>query len=89
MNIVTGVLVYSITWWMVLFCVLPLGVERAEKVQGGNDPGAPKNPQLLRKVILTTLITAIVFAGIYALVASKLVQFPKLEPAKPMTMSRD
>ena len=32
------------------------------------DPGAPKNPQIRKKFLITTLITSIIFALIYYLV---------------------
>ena len=32
------------------------------------DPGAPKNPNIAKKFILTTLITSIIFTVIYYLV---------------------
>ena len=32
------------------------------------DPGAPKNPEIAKKFIITTLITTIIFAVIYYLV---------------------
>ena len=35
---------------------------------GGMDPGAPKNPQIRKKFLITTLITSIIFAVIYYLV---------------------
>ena len=33
----------------------------------GNDPGAPKNPKIAKKFLITTLITSIIFAVIYYL----------------------
>ena len=50
-----------------LFAVLPIGVEsqRAEDVLPGTDPGAPRQPRLLRTAILTSLIAAVLFAGVY------------------------
>ena len=33
-----------------------------------NDPGAPENPKLLKKVVITTLFNTIIFVVIYLLV---------------------
>ena len=41
MNWITGVVVYFLIWWLVLFAVLPWGVQREENPQPGHDPGAP------------------------------------------------
>ena len=35
---------------------------------GGIDPGAPKNPKITKKFLITTLITSIIFGVIYYLV---------------------
>lgn len=52
--------VFVMTWWMVFFAVLPFGVRgQAEmnQVAPGTEPGAPLNPDLKRKAILTTYIS--------------------------------
>ena len=38
----TGVTVYLVIWWTVLFAVLPLGVRRVENPGRGEDRGAPR-----------------------------------------------
>jgi predicted secreted protein len=56
----TAFAIYFVIWWIVLFAVLPWGVRsQAEsgEVVPGSDPGAPKLPRLLVKVIWTTLIS--------------------------------
>lgn len=62
--------VYFVIWWVVLFCVLPLNIQsQAEKgeVTAGTEPGAPVSPQLGRKALITSAISLVVFAGVYAL----------------------
>jgi predicted secreted protein len=51
-------------WFLSLFCLLPVGL-------GEVDPntGAPKSPQLLRKMGWATIIAVVVFAVFYALIA--------------------
>lgn len=46
-------------WWVVLFMVLPFGV-RTENPEKGHDAGAPQKPYLLRKFIITTVISLFV-----------------------------
>jgi predicted secreted protein len=75
MNWVTGLLVYIVTWWLVLFCVLPLGVRQNADVPEGHDPGAPANPRLGFKALLTTAIAGLVFGLIYLVVTSDLISF--------------
>jgi predicted secreted protein len=52
----------------VLFSVLPFGVRSQHEegpVEAGHDPGAPVHPQLLKKALWTTLISGVIFAGVY------------------------
>jgi predicted secreted protein len=75
MNWVEGVVVYTIIWWLVIFCVLPIGVRRAGEEHLGHDAGAPANPRLKFKVLLTTGITTVLFVIIYLVVASPYLSF--------------
>jgi predicted secreted protein len=63
----TALAIYFVAWWIVLFLVLPFGVRSQHEdgaVSPGTDPGAPVVPWLLRRVILTTIITA-VLCGVF------------------------
>ncbi len=51
------IVIFVIIWWLVLFTILPIGVRREDDVIQGNDPGAPKNPMLKKKIIYTTIIS--------------------------------
>ena len=66
MNLETSLATYLIVWWVVLFSVLPVGVvshaEAGIEAPGGGDPASPVNPNLKRKFITTTWISALVFA---------------------------
>ena len=44
------IVIFVIVWWLVLFLLLPIGIQRDENVSKGNDPGAPKNPMLKKKL---------------------------------------
>jgi predicted secreted protein len=75
MSFLSGVAIYFIIWWLVLFTTLPFGVRRQESVEEGNDPGAPENPFIGRKLIATTLIAGVVFVIVYWVIASGMVDF--------------
>ena len=64
-TISTGFAIYFVLWWVVLFVTLPFGV-RSQFEDGvgapGTDPGAPVASQMGRKLIWTTVISAIIFA---------------------------
>jgi len=78
MNLVTGFVVFSITWFVVLFTVLPWGVRTQDEegeVIPGTSESAPVNPAIWRKLLATTVITAILFAIFLATVEFELVDF--------------
>jgi predicted secreted protein len=74
MSLVSIIAIYFVLWWIVLFAVLPFGVRNAAEsgveVLEGHDAGAPVAPLLKKKVIATTLISALIFAVFYMLITS-------------------
>lgn len=82
MNPLTFIAVYLTIWWTVLFAVLPLGVrshhEEGLEVPGGGDPSSPVNPNLKRKFITTTWVSAIVFAAGWAALHFHLIPLPSI-----------
>jgi len=66
---------YVVIWWVVLFAVLPWGIRPAEEGDKGHDPGAPANPRIALKVLITTAVAAVIWAGFYWAVTHDLVSF--------------
>jgi predicted secreted protein len=75
MNWFTGIIVYVLVWWVALFAILPLWVAPAEPGDLGHAAGAPKQPLLRRKVLVTSLVAAVIWIAIYALVRSSWLSF--------------
>ena len=60
----TAFAVYFVVWWVVLFAVLPFGVQSQHETGAGTDgtdPGAPAVPGMAKKLLWTTVISAILF----------------------------
>lgn len=68
----TGLAVYIVIWWLVLFMVLPFGIRPAEEDDIGAAVGAPANPNLLLRIAVTTVVAALLWAGFYYSVESGL-----------------
>lgn len=68
MTLLTAFFIYLLVWWVVIFAVLPLGVERHGEEGRGFDAGAPKNAHMKKKLILTTVISAVIVMLLYILV---------------------
>ena len=81
MSVTFAVAIYLVIWWTVLFAVLPIGV-RTQGEDGAVVPGTPESapaaPRLLRVVLLTTVISALVFAGLWLLVAYRVIDLNAL-----------
>lgn len=84
MSIVNGVVMYIVIWWVVFFVTLPFGVETAEEAGEDLTPGsatsAPTKPRIGLKMLITTLITAVLWSGYYVIVESDLISL------RPKTM---
>ncbi|MEY9185231.1 putative secreted protein [Bradyrhizobium sp. USDA 326] len=63
-QISTALAIYFVIWWVALFLTLPFGV-RSQHEDGvgapGTDPGAPILTRMGRKLIWTTIISAVVY----------------------------
>ena len=60
--------IYFIIWWVVLFISLPFAMRsQAEvgEVTEGTEPGAPFDPQLLRRFGWNTVLATVVFVAYY------------------------
>jgi len=75
MGWVSGITVFVITWWVVLFTMLPIGVRPPEKPGDGHAPSAPEKPMLAKKFLWTTMITIVIWGAIYWAVTSDIYSF--------------
>ena len=75
MSVFTGILLYVLIWWVVLFMVLPWGARPPENPETGHAPSAPERPMLWRKALVTTVIAAVVWVGAYYVISSDMLQF--------------
>ena len=75
MNWFTGILVFVMIWWVVLFAVLPWGVRVPDEQETGHATSAPSRPQLGRKALITTAIAVAFWLVAYYLIESDLISF--------------
>jgi predicted secreted protein len=76
MPVTTAIAIFFLIWWVVLFAVLPWGIRSQQEggeIVPGTDPGAPAIPRLLRKLVWTTGVSAVIFAVCYAVYVNRLV----------------
>lgn len=77
MTLFTGVVVYLLLWWTVLFAILPIGTrpDPHGSPESGGWRGAPVAPHLLRKAIATTVVATILWLGFWLVVESDWLSF--------------
>lgn len=72
----TAVVVLILVWWTVLFAVLPLWTrprEEADDVTGWR--GVPEKPLIGRKLLVTTLVSLVVWGAIMLVIRSDYLSF--------------
>ncbi|MRG55608.1 DUF1467 family protein [Phyllobacterium sp. SYP-B3895] len=68
MPIATAMAVYFILWWLTLFTMLPIGLRTQgdeDDVTLGTPASAPHKHRMGRVFLLTTIISAVLFATFY------------------------
>lgn len=77
MSIFTGIVLYLMIYWTALFAILPLGVRAPEgdELQMGNSTGAPVNPRIKEKFILTGAVAAVIWGIVFALIHFGVIDF--------------
>ncbi len=82
MGPVTAISIYLVTWWVVLFTILPIGVtshaEAGVDHGDGGDPGAPVEPKLKRKFITTTIAATVIWTIIMVCLQFRLIPLPNV-----------
>ncbi|MBO0335016.1 DUF1467 family protein [Sneathiella sp. CAU 1612] len=77
MSFVGGIVIFCITWMVVLFTVLPWGVRPQSEEEGEMEPGtvesAPANPRIWIKFAMTTVITTLIFIIIWTIFELELI----------------
>ena len=72
----TAFVVFVMLWWTVLFAVLPFGTEPVpdpDDLTGWR--GAPARPRMARKLLVTTVISAVLWAISMAVISSDMLSF--------------
>lgn len=73
MSITAALILFSVTWFMVLFCVLPVRFESQRdrgNVMPGTPASAPEDAMIGKKAKITTVIAVVIFAALYGIITS-------------------
>jgi len=70
-----GFLIYMIIWWVIVFTILPIGIKKPNKAEKGHAEGAPQNPQILKKFIITSLIAFVLWLLVFFIIKKQFFSF--------------
>ncbi len=76
MAISSAIVLYAVLWFMTFLCVLPLRLKTqgdVGKVLPGTHAGAPVDPQLKKRALITTGIAAVVWAVVFWIIVWEIV----------------
>jgi predicted secreted protein len=68
MQVITGVVLFVMIWWIIFFMTLPFGVKPSKKPEPGWETGAPQRTHLKMKVLITTIISFFSWYGVVELI---------------------
>ncbi len=71
----TGIIVFLLTWWVVIFCVLPFGLKR-------DKTGTPEKAHMGRVILITTAISTVIWGVMYLLIDADILSFREMATVK-------
>lgn len=75
MGWISGIFIYALIWFVVLFAVLPWGVKIPDNPEPGHAPSAPINPRIGVKMIATSVVSAVIWAIVWYVMQSGWISF--------------
>jgi len=75
MDFVSGLVVFLLLWWWVFLMSLPFGVRTLDTPEAGHAPSAPARPMLWRKVLVTTIIAAVLTVLVNWIISAQIISF--------------
>jgi predicted secreted protein len=70
MGWISGIFVYLLIWSVVLFAVLPWGVQIPDNPEPGHAPSAPIHPHMGPKVLATSAVSAVIWVVVWYVIHS-------------------
>lgn len=75
MNIFTGIIVFLLIFWTLLFTILPWGNRAKDEAEVGMAGSAPANPRVKQKFLITFVISCVMWVIIAVLIHLEIIDF--------------
>lgn len=82
MGVVSGIVLYAIIWFMTLFVILPFRMKTqgdAGETVMGTPASAPTDPQLRRRFIVTSLISAVIWLVVAGIIVFEIITLDDID----------
>ncbi|MEL6335779.1 MAG: DUF1467 family protein [Pseudomonadota bacterium] len=86
MSITSAIVFFAVIWALVFYLVNPLwqtSQQESGTIVPGTPPSAPVDPKLGKKALITTVVAAVVFAGLFYVIEWEVVTMDDLAPFSP------
>lgn len=78
MGFFTGIIVYLLLYWTALFAILPWGNQAAEVPDDGHMGGAPINPRIKQKFLITGVVAAALWGLVFLSIHFGIIDFREI-----------
>ncbi len=58
-----------------MFTILPIGIRKPDKIEKGHSDGAPQNPQIIKKFIITSVIAFVLWLVVFYFIKNQVFTF--------------
>lgn len=82
MSVFSGIVLFAVIWFLVLFIVLPLRLQtqgEAGEVVAGTHSSAPANPQMRKRALITTAVSIVIWAIIATIIFAEIISIESLD----------
>lgn len=82
MSIISAIVLYAVTWFMVMFVALPIGLRTQgddDDIVEGTHAGAPSNYRPRRKALIVTLVSFVIWGVLVFVIFSGAVTWQDLD----------
>lgn len=75
MTVIAGIIIYLLTFWTLLFAILPWGNHAPDTPEKGMAGSAPAHPRIKQKFLICAGLSAVIWLIIFALVQLEIINF--------------
>jgi predicted secreted protein len=86
MSITSGLVLFSVLWFLSLLMLLPIGVKsqaEAGEVEPGTPAGAPDEPMIRKKMLWATGLSAVLWLILYGIIVGGVITREDLRVLSP------